>query len=91
MTTPKSARAPVPPDGVPRVEHPQPLVKTQELPAIGSTAPDEEPDGGGVEAVPCAIADGDITVPAQSSIESTLTFELLRRQSIKTDDDEGTP
>jgi hypothetical protein len=43
------------------------------------------------EAVPCAIADGDITVPVQSSIESTLTFEVLRRQSIKSDDDEGMP
>lgn len=90
MTNPKTARAPVTSDGVPRVEHVQPLVRTQELPSIGSASPDGEPDGEDTKAVPCAIADGDITVPVRSSIESTLTFEVLRRQSIKTDDDEGT-
>jgi hypothetical protein len=81
MTNPKSAPAPATSDDVPRVEHQQPIVKTQELPAI---------DAMSLEAVPVAITDEDATLPVQSSIESTLTFEVLRRQSIKTDDDEGT-
>ncbi|MBN2559496.1 MAG: hypothetical protein JXQ75_01010 [Phycisphaerae bacterium] len=75
----------------PRVAHPQPLVKTQELPAIDPSLPDGQPDGANPEAVPREIADGDVTVPVRSSIESTLTFEVLRRQSSKTDDDDGTP
>ena len=92
MTSPKTSRAPATPDVVSRVEHPQPLVKTQELPAISSTAPDAgPPDGADAEAVPAAIVDGDITVPVQSSIESTLTFELLRRQSIEADEDKEKP
>jgi len=37
--------------------------------------------------VPRPITADDITVPVCSSIESSLTFEVLRRQS--TDDDEG--
>jgi len=80
MNDSKTARAPMPSDGIARVEHPQPLVKTQELPAFDATLP---------EAVPCAITEGDVTVPVRSSIESTLTFEMLRRQSSKDDGDEG--
>jgi hypothetical protein len=87
MTNPKTAPRPMPADGAPRVEHPQPLVKTQEMPAIDAISSDGEPNGRDQEPVPCEIVDGDITVPMRSSIESTLTFEVLRRQSIKTDDD----
>jgi hypothetical protein len=32
--------------------------------------------------------DDEVTVPVQSSIESTLTYELLRRQSTVADEDE---
>lgn len=89
MTDAKTDRVPLTPDCVLRDEHLQPLVKTRELPAIDAASLDREPDGADAEGVPCVIADGDVTVPVQSSIESTLTFEVLRRQSIKTDDDEG--
>jgi hypothetical protein len=91
MTIPKTARGDASSDGAPRVERGQPLLKTQELPAIASIVSDGESGQEDSEAVPSAIADGDITVPVQSSIESTLTFEVLRRQSSQTDDDEGVP
>jgi hypothetical protein len=91
MTTPKIVRAPVTSDGVPVVEHPQALVKTQELPAIDPAAPEGEPDGSNTDAAPREIVDGDITVPVQSSIERTLTFELLRRKSIEADEDKEKP
>ncbi|MGA7742841.1 MAG: hypothetical protein WBP56_20730 [Polyangia bacterium] len=91
MTTPKTVRAPVTSDGVPVVVHTQPLDKTQELPAIPPAALECEPDGSNTEAAPSEIVDGDITVPVQSSIESTVTFEVLRRQSIKADEDKGKP
>jgi hypothetical protein len=91
MTNSKPAHPSVTSDGISRVEHPLLPGKTQELPAIGSTSTDGEPDELAAEAVPREIADGDVTVPVRSSIESTLTFELLRRQSTETDDDEGEP
>ena len=91
MTSPKSAAAPATSDDSPRIEHAQPLVRTQELPALDARVlDDEEPDAATANAVPCAIAD-EVTVPVQSSIESTLTFEVLRRQSIETDDDDEIP
>ena len=77
MTMKKTVQVPVTSDGVPIVIESQPLDKTREL-RTG------EPDG---TAAPREIVDEEITVPVQSSIESTLTFEMLRRQS--TEDDEG--
>jgi hypothetical protein len=86
MTNPKIVPSSISSDGVPRVEHPELLAKTRELPAL-----DGEPDGKDAEGVPCEITDGEVTVPMRSSIESTLTFEVLRRQSVDGDDDDGTP
>jgi len=86
MTNPKTVPAPVPPDGVPVCVHRKLLEKTQELPAL-----EEETDGKVAEGVPSEITDGEVTVPVRSSIESTLTFEVLRRQSVDGDDDDGTP
>ena len=40
------------------------------------------------QAAPKEIVDDEVTVPVQSSIESTLTYELLRRQSTVADEDE---
>jgi hypothetical protein len=92
MTTSKTVRAPANQDGgVPVIVHAQQLDRTRELPAINTAAPEGERDGLDAAATPHEIADGDITVPVQSSIESTLTFEVLRRQSIEADEDEGEP
>ena len=88
MTSLKTVLAPATTDGVFGIEQPQPIAKTQELPAVDPSSPDGKPDGGDTEAVPSLIEDGDVTVPVHSSIESTLTFELLRRQSINDDDRE---
>jgi hypothetical protein len=77
MTMKKTVQVPVTSDGVPMVIEFQPLDKTREL------APSEAD----AAATPREVVDEEITVPVQSSIESTLTFEMLRRQS--TEDDEG--
>jgi hypothetical protein len=89
MTKLKTVEAPVATDGIAHVEQPQPVVKTQEFPALDPAAP-WEPEGMNPDAVPSAISEGDITVPVDSSIETALTFEALRRQSIK-DEDDGKP
>ena len=87
MTMKKTVRVPVAADGVPIVMPLQELDKTRELPACETSdkyPPDEEQPS---PAAPREILD-DVTVPVQSSIESTLTFELLRRQSTGEDDDD---
>lgn len=94
MTTKKTRSVPVASDGVPLVVQPQNLDKTRELPACEPF--DQEHKGAKGQAVsrrpaqaaPNEIVDDDVTVPVQSSIESTLTFEMLRRQSTETDEDE---
>ncbi len=85
MTSKKTVRVPVGADGVPLLVDAQDLDKTRELPAC--TASDGSADE--PQAAPREIVDDEITVPVQSSIESTLTFELLRRQSTQVDDDES--
>src|SRR5512147_1435050 len=87
MTTKKTVRVPLAADGVPIVVSPQQLDKTRELPAIEAANAANALDAAAVQAAPREILDDDITVPVQSSIESTLTFELLRRQSTETDED----
>jgi hypothetical protein len=77
MTMKKTVQVPVTSDGVPMVIESQPLDKTRELP----------PSEADAAATPREVVDEEITVPVQSSIESTVTFEMLRRQS--TEDDEG--
>jgi len=87
MTSKKTVRVPVGADGVPILVDAQDLDQTRELPAY--TALDAENSADKPQATPREIVDDEITVPVQSSIESTLTFELLRRQSTQADDDES--
>jgi len=86
MTTKKTVSVPVAADGVPIVVPDQHLDKTRELPACEAANAANALDEAAVQAAP-HDHDDDITVPVQSSIESTLTFELLRRQSTQADDD----
>jgi hypothetical protein len=86
MTTKKTVRVPLAADGVPTVVSPQQLDKTRELPAYEAANAANALDEAAVQAAPREILDDDITVPVHSSIESTLTFELLRRQSTETDE-----
>jgi hypothetical protein len=88
MTTKKTVRVVLAADGVPVVVPLQELDKTRELPAWESCVPDEGKTPGPAHAAPTEIVADDITVPVQSSIESTLTFELLRRQSTLADGDD---
>jgi len=87
MTMKKTVRVPLAADGVPIVEGSQNLDKTREIPvqrAPGKKTSKEAQPG---QATPREIVDDEVTVPVQSSIESTLTFEVLRRQSTEDHDD----
>jgi hypothetical protein len=94
MTTKKTLSVPEATDGVPVVVQARQLDKTRELPARAASRHDEagererDEEGPRVQAAPHEIVDDDLTVPVQSSIESTLTFEVLRRQSTEEDEDE---
>ena len=88
MTMKKTLRVPVAADGLPIVVHPQPLDKTRELPACEDSPQEDDHARLPAQAAPKEIVDDEITVPVQSSIESTLTYELLRRQSKEADEDE---
>jgi hypothetical protein len=87
-STKKTIRVPVAADGVPLVLDSSAPEKTREIRSDGITDPEPAAgaDGPAVPTITIAVED-DITVPVHSSIESSLTFELLRRQS--TNDDEG--
>jgi len=92
MTTKKTVRVPVAADGVPVVAHSPNLDKTRELPAYEALDGDVSTDG--QPGAPREVLDDEVTVPVHSSIESTLTYELLRRQSTERDeedDDEKKP
>jgi hypothetical protein len=85
MTMKKTVREPVAAaDGVPILVSSEHLDITRELPACEAAA---NAANAMDEASPRAILDDDVTVPVQSSIESTLTFELLRRQSTQSDEE----
>ena len=86
MTMKKTVRVPVADDGVPVVERSPNMDKTREIPAC-ETIDMDRPLDGGQPGAPREILADDVTVPVQSSIESTLTFELLRRQSTRDDDE----
>lgn len=89
MNSKKTLRVPLAADGVPIVVDPHPMDKTRELPACEEDAPQEKGHGKApAQAAPKEIVDDEVTVPVQSSIESTLTYELLRRQSKEADEDE---
>ncbi len=83
----KTVRVPVAADGVPIVSPPKDLDKTREVPTC-APADTRATDESTVQAAPREILDDDVTVPVQSSLESTVTFELLRRQSIQADDED---
>jgi hypothetical protein len=88
MTTKKTLRVPLAADGVPIVVHSQHMDKTRELPACDGYPIEDETNNPPAQAAPKEIVDDEVTVPVQSSIESTLTYELLRRQSTVADEDE---
>lgn len=89
MTMKKTERVPVAADGIPIVVQSQQLDKTSELPVCAADIRDSKQPPAPVQAAPCTTVDDEVTVPVQSSIESTLTFEVLRRQS--TEEDEEKP
>jgi hypothetical protein len=81
MSMKKTLPVPTLTDGVPLVV--EPLERTRELPATEALLAEivaQEPE------IPTEIHDEEVTIPVHSSIESTLTHEVLRRQS--TEDDE---
>lgn len=84
----KTLQVPLAADGVPLVVHPNPLDKTRELPACEDCPQETNHPRPTAQAAPREIVDEEITVPVQSSIESTLTYEMLRRQSTVADEDE---
>jgi hypothetical protein len=89
MSLKKTLPMPVVSEGVPTITDARPSEeRTREIPNEGGAAPpDNPPQAGVVPAVPRPITADDITVPVHSSIESSVTFEVLRRQSKS--DDEG--
>jgi hypothetical protein len=89
MTTKKTLRVPLAADGIPITVRPDSVDKTGEHPLCEEDSPPEKPRGKTPpQAAPQEIVDGEVTVPVQSSIESTLRHELLRRQSKEADVDE---
>jgi hypothetical protein len=80
MVSKKTIRVPLAADGIPVTVDRRELDKARETP-VPATA---EPQG-----APQEVVTDEVTVPVHSSIESSLTFELLRRQS--TDDEEDEP
>ena len=70
--------------------------KTLPIPALGDAVPKPLPDADKTRELPHIqldptgaprkVIDDDVTVPVHSSIESTLNFEMLRRQSTETED-----
>jgi len=88
MTMKKTLRVPLAANGVPIVVQPPSLDKTRKLPARVDCPQKDQHAKLPAQAAPKEIVDDEITVPVQSSIESTLTYELLRRQSTVADEDE---
>jgi hypothetical protein len=85
-TTKKTLRVPVAADGVPLVVQSQRAERTREIAAGEPLDPEgESPDGASASA-PREVVPEEITVPVNASIESSLNYELLRRQSTKDDD-----
>jgi hypothetical protein len=91
MTMKKTVRVPVAADGTPIVAQSQSLDRTRELPACEADNQDDRDDIDDrddlIQAAPRKIVNDEVTVPVQSSIESTLTFEVLRRQSTEEDEE----
>jgi len=89
MSLKKTLPMPVVSEGVPMVTDALAAAeRTREIVDQGAPATQgDHPESGVVPAVPRPITADDITVPVHSSIESSLTFEVLRRQSTANDDE----
>jgi hypothetical protein len=87
MTSKKTVRIPLTADGIPVVVDRRELEKTREIPDSVAASPADAAKPASAPGAPHEIVEDEQTVPVHSSIESSLTFEVLRRQS--TDDDEG--
>ncbi|MBN2574879.1 MAG: hypothetical protein JXP73_09970 [Deltaproteobacteria bacterium] len=87
MSTRKTVRVPIAADGIPVVVDRRQLDKTREIRDDATPAQAEQAKKPGPPEAPREILEDDVTVPVHSSIESSLTFEVLRRQT--TDDEEG--
>jgi hypothetical protein len=88
MTTKKTVRVFVAADGVPVVLRDRNLDKTRELPVCEPYAEGNAKKAALAQGAPREVVQDEATVPIQSSIESMLTFEVLRRQSKEEDEDE---
>jgi hypothetical protein len=88
-STKKTLRVPLAADGVPLVVEPQQQDKTREIRDGSPVVPSEQTRKAIEKSAPRDIVEDDITVPVHSSIESSLTFEVLRRQSTSDDNDDG--
>lgn len=89
MSLKKTLSMPVVSEGVPTVTDVHSSAeRTREIVGEGGSAtPGDHPEPEVVPAVPRPITADDVTVPVHSSIESSLTFEVLRRQSTANDDE----
>ena len=85
-TTKKTLRVPVAADGVPLIVQSQRPERTREIANDEALGPVGEIRTATASNAPREILPEEITVPVHSSIESSLTFELLRRQSTREDD-----
>jgi hypothetical protein len=87
-TTKKTLRVPVAADGVPLVVQSQRAERTREIASDEPLGPLGEARDESSPSAPQEVVPEEITVPVHSSLESSLTFEVLRRQSTKDDDGE---
>ena len=85
-TTKKTLRLPLAADGVPLVVHTQRAERTREIAAGEPMGPDGDAVDGASSNAPREVLPEEITVPVNASIESSLNYELLRRQTTKDDD-----
>lgn len=85
MSLKKTLSMPVPAEAVPtETDVRSSAERTREIIGDGGAMPR---DSEAVPGVPRPITADDVTVPVHSSIESSLTFEVLRRQSTANDED----
>jgi hypothetical protein len=93
MTIKETDRVPEATDGVPVVVQAQHLAKTREFSdgELSKALEAQMPGGSAAPGAPRTVVDDDVTVPVHSSIESSLTFEVLRRQSTDKDEDDQKP
>jgi hypothetical protein len=82
MESKKTIRIPLAADGTPLAADRRKPAQDQTTAAAGPAA-EAAP-----QAAPQEVVTDEITVPVRSSIESSLTFELLRRQSTDDEEDE---